>query len=231
MSRFSLRPHAVGACFLTVGRPPDWVQVFGSDGPLELEIGCGAGGFALEYCRRYAHLRYVALEWRKRYAREVQHRAEKHGISNLRVIEGDARFIVARLFAPNSLDAIHIQFPDPWWKRAHHKRSLLQPNFIAVLHGCLKTGGYLDFRTDVEVRAQEGLAALEAAGFVNPAGPGVFHTFDVDELPSTRERRCLRAGGPVYRVRLLRGTSPSSVQKTSLRPSKKHQQYSKGYSL
>ena len=204
MSRFLLRPHAVGASFLALDGPPDWIHIFGSGGPLELEVGCGAGSFAIEHCRRNTQIRYVAFEWRKRYAREVQYRADKQAIANLRVIEADARSAVPRLFSKESLDAIHIHFPDPWWKRAHFKRSIFQPSFIAALHTCLKTSGYLDFRTDVELRAREGLAAFEAAGFVNPLGPGTFHPFDAHEVPSTRERRYLRTGQPVYRLRLSR---------------------------
>lgn len=205
MSRISLRPLPVGDDLYRLEAPPDWKAVFGFDGPLELEIGCGAGGFALEYCRRFPQLRYVAFEWRKKYAREVQHRADKHGLKNLKVIEGDARDAVPRLFAAGSLDVIHLQFPDPWWKRAHQKRAILQPDFTAFLRTRLKADGRFDFRTDVEDRAKQGLAVLEGAGFVNPLGPGVFHPYDPDEVPSTRERRYLVTGQPVYRARLLKG--------------------------
>jgi len=205
MSRFPLRPEPVGAALVALESPPDWAQVFGFAGPLELEIGCGAGGFALEYCRRNPGVRYVAFEWRKKYAREVQHRADKHGLKNLKVVEGDARAAVPRLFAEDSLDAIHLQFPDPWWKRAHQKRAILQPDFTAFLRTRLKPAGRFDFRTDVEDRARAGLAVLEDAGFVNPLGRGVFHPYDPDEVPSTRERRYLVTGQPVFRARLLRG--------------------------
>jgi tRNA (guanine-N7-)-methyltransferase len=190
MSRIPLRPEPVGADLVQLEAPPDWAQVFGFDGPLELEIGCGAGGFALEYCRRYPTVRYVAFEWRKKYAREVQHRADKHGL---------------KIFAAASLDAIHLQFPDPWWKRSHQKRTILQPDFTAFLRTRLKAEGRFDFRTDVEDRAQAGLAVLERAGFVNPLGPGVFHPYDPDEVPSTRERRYLVTGQPVFRARLIKG--------------------------
>lgn len=204
MSRLFLRAEPAGDQLYRLTEPPDWVQVFGFGGPLELEIGCGAGGFALEYARRNPHVRYIAFEWRKKFAREVQHRAQKRGIGNLRVIEGDARDAIPRLFAEGSLDVIHLQFPDPWWKRAHRKRAILRRDFTAVLFSRLKPGGRFDFRTDVEDRAREGLAALEATGFVNPLGEGAFHPPEPDEVPSTRERRYLASGEPVYRARLLR---------------------------
>lgn len=204
MSRIPLRPDKVGEEIALLTSPPDWEQVFGGNGPLELEIGCGAGGYALEHCRRNRAIRYLAFEWRKKYAREVAHRAQKHGLVNLKVIEGDARTVVPKIFAPNSLDVIHLQFPDPWWKRAHFKRAILLPDFTKLLLGLLKPGGRFDFRTDVEERAKQGLAVLEAAGFHNPLGPGVFHPYDPEEAPSTRERRYLVSGEPVFRARLVK---------------------------
>lgn len=205
MSRIPLRPTPAGVELLGLERPPDWAMVFGgSRGPLELEIGCGAGGFALEHARRNPHVRSVAFEWRKKYAREVAHRAGAQGLANLKVIEGDAREEVPRLFAPGSLACIHLQFPDPWWKRAHQKRAILQPEFTRFLLSLLEPGGRFDFRTDVEDVGVRGLKVLEGAGFQNPLGPGVFHPYDPEEAPSTRERRYLAAGEPVYRARLVK---------------------------
>ncbi len=204
MSRIPLRPTPAGAALLALEAPPDWTRVFGVEGPLELEIGCGAGGYAVEYCRRNPQVRYVAFEWRKKYAREVEHRAQKHGVTNLRVIEGDARSAIPRLFAPATLDVIHLQFPDPWWKRAHQKRAILQLDFTRFLMGLMRPGGRFDFRTDVEERAAAGLLVLESAGFHNPLGPGAFHPHDPLDVPSTRERRYLASGEPVYRAWLVK---------------------------
>ena len=197
-----LLPEPVGQELVGLEAPPDWDAVFGSVGPLELEIGCGLGAFALEYARRFPHVRYVAIERRKKWARDVQHRADKRGLRNIRVIEGDATMEVPRLFAKESLAAIHFQFPDPWWKRAHQKRVLLTPSFAEVLFGLLEPGGLFDLRTDVQDRGERMLALLESVGFDNPLGRGVFHPPDPEEVPSTREKRYLATGEPVYRARL-----------------------------
>ncbi|MBX7113514.1 MAG: tRNA (guanosine(46)-N7)-methyltransferase TrmB [Myxococcaceae bacterium] len=204
MSRFPLRPVAAGAEFLGLKEPPHWDTAFGSSGPLELEIGCGAGGFALEYCRRNPHVRYIAFEWRKKFAREVAHRAQVRGLTNLKVIEGDAKLEVPRLFLPGSLAVIHLQFPDPWWKRAHFKRAIVHQDFARFLLTLLTPGGLFDMRTDVEDRAHQMLSILEAVGFHNALGKGVFHPALPEEVPSTRERRYLDTGQPVYRARLTR---------------------------
>ncbi|MFL5349424.1 MAG: tRNA (guanine(46)-N(7))-methyltransferase TrmB [Hyalangium sp.] len=204
MARPRLLPDPVGLKFVNLEAPPDWDAEFGFTGPLELEIGSGAGGHALEYCRRNPQVRYVAFEWRKKYARDTLNRGEKLGLKNLRVIEADARGVVPRIFASGSLAAVHLQFPDPWWKRAHFKRAIIQPDFARLLLDRLQPGGKFDMRTDVEDRGRNMLAILEEAGFVNPLGRGAFHPYEPEEVPSTRERRYLQSGEPVYRGRLVK---------------------------
>lgn len=204
MTRFNLRPEPVGQDIARQQAPPDWDALFGFSGPLELEIGCGLGGFALDYAARNPHVRYVAFEWRKKFAREVQARAELRGLKNLRAVEADAREVVPRIFAPGMLSAFHFQFPDPWWKRAHQKRAVLTPEFARLLLSLLRAGGIVDIRTDVQDRGERMLKVLEGAGFHNPLGPEAFHPRAEDELPSTRERRYLISGQPVYRARLVR---------------------------
>ncbi len=195
-------PDPAGEELVGLPSPPDWDQVFGFSGPLELEIGCGTGGFALEYARRFPKVRYVAIERRRKFAREANRRAQARGLPNLRVIETDARAEVAKLFAPGSLHAVFLQFPDPWWKRYQQKRALLQPEFCQLLVQLLEPGGVVDLRTDVEDRARLMLTSLEHAGLVNPLGPGVFHPCEPDEIPSTREQRYLLTAMPVFRAKL-----------------------------
>jgi tRNA (guanine-N7-)-methyltransferase len=199
-----LRPEPAGRAFTEMLNPPDWAEVFGRVGPLELELGSGTGGFALAYAAQHPAVNYLAIEWRKKYARELEHRARARGLSNLRVVEADARAVVPRLFAPGTLTAIHFQFPDPWWKRAHQKRQLLSPEFAALLYRLTAPGGLFDLRTDVEDRARLMLSTLEAAGFTNPLGIGTFHPGDPGEPASSRERRYLASGEPVYRARLCK---------------------------
>lgn len=202
MARPRLLPDPVGTHLAKSETLPDWDAEFGFTGPLELEIGSGAGGHALEYCRRNPHVRFVAFEWRKKYARDTVARGEKLGLRNLRVLEYNAIETVPRIFRPGTLAAIHLQFPDPWWKRSHQKRAVVQPDFSKLMFDLLAPGGLFDLRTDVQDRAERMLAVLEETGFHNPLGAGVFHPYDPDEVPSTRERRYLVSGEPVYRARL-----------------------------
>ncbi len=207
-----MRSEPAGRAFTELLTPPDWASVFGRPGPLELELGSGAGGFALAYTALHPAVNYVAVEWRKKYARELEHRARSHGLLNLRVVEADARAVVPRLFAKGSLTALHFQFPDPWWKRAHQKRQLLSEGFTTLLFTLLAPGALFDLRTDVEERAQAMLRTLERAGFLNSLGPGAFHPWDPEEATSSRERRYMASGEPVYRARLRKpGLVPTPV--------------------
>jgi tRNA (guanine-N7-)-methyltransferase len=184
---------------------PDWSAQLGPRAArLELEIGSGHGGFALAFARRHPDRALVAIEQRRKFAADVAAKAARRGDDHLVVIHGDARILAPRLFRAGSLAAIHVHFPDPWWKRRHERRRLVDDGMSILLLRLLAPGGLLDFRTDVERYAKEAIARLEAAGFVNEAGAGRFADAAQDEIPSTREKRYLETRAPVWRLRLRR---------------------------
>jgi len=184
---------------------PDWGAVFGPAARrIELEIGCGHGGFALAFGGRHPERALVGIEQRKKFAADVAVKAMRRGLPNVLVLQGDARLLAPRLFAAGSLAAIHVHFPDPWWKRRHARRRLVDDGMSALLLRLLRPGGELDFRTDVEAYAEEALVRLEEVGFENEAGPGRFAERLPGEIPSTREKRYLASGERVFRLRLRR---------------------------
>lgn len=190
---------------LALDRFPDWRDRFGAAAAeLELEIGSGHGGFALAFARARPDRALVAIEQRHKFARELAQKAEARGLSNLLALQGDARILAPRLFRAGSLAVIHVHFPDPWWKRRHHSRRLVDDRMSSLLLGLLRPDGLLDFRTDVEAYALGAVERLEEVGFRNEAGPGRFSERPADEIPSTREKRYLAAGEPVWRLRLRR---------------------------
>jgi tRNA (guanine-N7-)-methyltransferase len=186
----------------------DWAAVFGRKAPLEVEIGSGMGGFALGHCAANPHIDFVAFEVRKKLARETAEKAEKRGLTNLRCFAADAKVVLPRLFAPRSVDVFHVQFPDPWWKKKHHERRLVEDEFSILLYDLLRVGGLLEVRTDVQARGVEMAAAVEAVGFVNKFGPGALAPYDPAEVPSTRERGYLTRGEPIYRYKFTRTEAP-----------------------
>ncbi|WP_242346726.1 tRNA (guanosine(46)-N7)-methyltransferase TrmB [Anaeromyxobacter terrae] len=182
---------------------PDWAARLGpAAARLELEIGCGHGGFALGFAQAHPDRALVAIEQRRAFAEEVRAKGERRGHANLVVIQGDARILAPRLFRAGSLAAIHVHFPDPWWKRRHVRRRLVDDRMSTLILGLLAPGGLLDFRTDVERYAREAVVRLEEAGFSNEAGAGAFAPRPPDEIPSTREKRYLETGQPVWRLRM-----------------------------
>lgn len=197
-------PSGLPEEFASFEGPLPWDRVFGMNGPLELEIGAGKGGFAVGFGRKHPNRRLVTLEVRRLYAEMTREKVQAAELPNVLVLRADAKASLPRLFAPESLDGIHLYFPDPWWKRRHFKRRVVDEDFSRLLLSRLKPGATIHVRTDVEERAHDMLDVLSRAGFANPLGPGQFAPFDPDEVPTTREKRYLASGQPVWRMHLLR---------------------------
>jgi len=187
--------------------PVDWKRDFGRDAPLALEIGPGRGAFALDHAAQHPEIDLVAIESRRSDCELIRARAAKRGLRNLLVLQGDARLLVPRLFAPGSLRAVHIQFPDPWWKKRHHKRRMIDAEFAALLYRVLAPCAIVDFRTDVPAYAREGEQTFVEAGFEKlPDEP--------PEILSTRERRYAVTGQPVFRARFRRPEGGTAAPRT-----------------
>ena len=167
---------------------PAWGEL-----PIEVEIGPGRGAFALDHAALHADRLLVAIETRRADCELIRARAEKRGLRNLEVLQGDAKLLLPRLFRPASLAAVHLQFPDPWWKTRHHKRRMIDVELAALLRRLLAPSARVDFRTDVPAYFREAVQTWLDAGFVQlPEAP--------PEVLSTRERRYAITGQPVFRA-------------------------------
>ena len=198
-------PHG---CALPGEAFPDWARDFGRTAPLELEIGPGRGAFALDHAAAHPEVDLVCIETRRSDCEEIREHALRRGLRNLIVLQGDAKLLVPRLFEPAALSALHIQFPDPWWKKRHNRRRMVDVELAARMRVLLREGGTVDFRTDVRAYAEAAMATWEEAGFTNLSGAGQLST-QTPELLSARERRYARTGQPVYRARFVNGASPA----------------------
>ena len=129
----------------TTVNPADY---FDTPGRVELEIGCGKGGFLLEGARRHPERRFLGIEWAAKYQKYAADRMARWGMTNVRIMRTDARNFVVHHLASNSLAALHVYHPDPWPKRRHHKRRLFQPDFIAAAVRALEPDARLAVQTD-----------------------------------------------------------------------------------
>lgn len=136
--------------------PLDFDSWFGRSAPVLLEIGSGMGETTSQLVAAAPELNYVAVEVYKPGLAQLLLRAEHlGGLDNLRVLRGDAVDLLTDHIAPASLHGVRIFFPDPWPKKKHHKRRLVQPEFVALLASRLEPGGVLHLATDWEHYAEQ----------------------------------------------------------------------------
>lgn len=147
--------------------------VFGRSAPLVLEIGSGMGETTVAIASAHPDTDYIAIEVHLPGVGSLLKSIGAQDLTNLRVIRHDAVDVLEKMVADDSLAGLHIFFPDPWPKKRHHKRRLIQPALVALVARKLVPGGYVHLATDwqpyaehmLEVLAAEPLLANTAAGY------------------------------------------------------------------
>ncbi len=145
-----------------VPAPINFPLVFGRRAPVILEIGFGMGETTAAIAHAHPHLDYLGIEVHAPGVGALLKRIDEISLSNVRVIRHDAVEVVTHMIPVNALAGAHVYFPDPWPKKRHHKRRLLQPAFVRTLCERIAPGGYLHAATDWDEYAQEILATLAA---------------------------------------------------------------------
>lgn len=142
--------------------PIDFAAWFGRSAPVLLEIGSGMGETTSRLAAAAPEVNYVAVEVYEAGLGQLMLRAENLGLTNLRLVHGDAVVLLAEHVAPRSLSGVRIFFPDPWPKKKHHKRRLIQPEFIALVASRLAPGATLHMATDWDHYAEQMLEVASA---------------------------------------------------------------------
>ena len=174
-------------------------EVFGRDAPVVLEIGFGMGDSLAQMAAAEPDKDFIGVEVHSPGVGRLMHLIDESGIENLRAYCDDAVEVLEQCIADNSLSRVQIYFPDPWHKKRHHKRRLVQPEFVRLLRRKLKPGGVIHLATDWENYAEHMMLVMSGAErFRNTQGEGVFAPRP-DFRPVTKfEKRGERLGHGVW---------------------------------
>lgn len=188
--------------------------------PLHIEIGFGRPHYLVDLAKMYPDAHVLGFEIKRDWVRMAANKAEREHIENLRVIEGDARPHLERLFAEGyvdgsgqpdsvrpSVDGIHVLFPDPWWKKKHHKRRVFTSDFTALLGRLLAPEGDLITKTDVPAYVDQMIDEALAAG-LELVGQGTADPALAALPRSHREKKCLELEVPFHMLRFRRNSTP-----------------------
>jgi tRNA (guanine-N7-)-methyltransferase len=180
--------------------PPllDWRLVFGNDHPVELEVGFGKGLFLLNAAIRSPDVNFFGIEIMRKYQLFTATRMAVRKLTNVRLACADARQFLQHRIVAESLQAIHVYFPDPWWKKRHHKRRVFTAEFVESCTRALKVGGHFHLATDVPdyFAVMQDLCANQAGLLVVPGAPVAAG----QEYLTNFERKAILVGQPVQRT-------------------------------
>lgn len=186
--------------------PLDFASVFGRTAPVEVEIGVGKGRFLLCAAASNRGRDYFGLEIEPEYAAIARVRAEREGLANVRVERLDGKAFVLRRLAPGCVAALHVYFPDPWPKKRHHKRRLVDPEWAAAAARALAPGGLLRIASDHAgywAVIDDVLSAEPLLAKLSPEETGEWSTGTNYEL------KFQRGGRPIRKAVFRRVTTPA----------------------
>ncbi|MGA0364808.1 MAG: tRNA (guanosine(46)-N7)-methyltransferase TrmB, partial [Vulcanococcus sp.] len=192
--------------------PPQ--ELFSDPGrPVHLDIGCARGRFLLALAQQQPELNHLGVEIRRALVAAAEADRQQLGLGNLHYLFCNANISVEgwlTALAPGQLDLVSIQFPDPWFKKRHHKRRVLQPALLLAIAAALEPGKRLFMQSDILDVIEPMVAVTEASGcFSRPATDArPWRATNPLPVPTERETYVLEQGLPVYRVLYERNETP-----------------------
>ena len=172
--------------------------IFGRRAELVFEIGFGMGDSLVAMAGQHPERDYIGIDVHPPGIGTILRAIRDSKLENLRVMQGDAVEVLETVFSDRELDRVQIFFPDPWHKKRHHKRRMIQPSFVSDLAGKMHAGGILHLATDWENYAEQMMEVMSAsAQFRNMAGEGNF-AGDHERVETKFERRGRRLGHGVW---------------------------------
>ncbi|HMP18620.1 MAG TPA: tRNA (guanosine(46)-N7)-methyltransferase TrmB, partial [Gemmatales bacterium] len=183
----------------------DLSQLFGNSQAVELEVGFGKGAFLMAMAPLHPEVNYLGIEIDKALALYVASRLAKRNYAHVKVAFGDAGRLLAQHLPDGVLQAIHVYFPDPWWKKRHRKRRVFQDAFAEQAARVIKSGGMLHLATDVAEYFQVMLGVATRRPEFNLVEAGREENSHNQHCVETNfERKARLEGRPVWRAKLIR---------------------------
>jgi tRNA (guanine-N7-)-methyltransferase len=145
-----LRPYFFTLHDLDPTGPIDWTELFGNAHPVEIDVGCNRGVFLVNAAQANPGINYLGIEIDYTEGRRAARKLKKRELPNARVLGGDVRWAFDKFVRPGSVAAVHVYFPDPWWKKKHAKRRVFTDAFLEQVATVLMPGGLLHSWTDVK---------------------------------------------------------------------------------
>lgn len=185
----------------------NFTEIFGRPSEVILEIGFGMGQSLVAMAMEHPELDYLGVEVHRPGIGALLHQIVENQLTNIRVVQQDVAELLDRHIADESLSGVQIYFPDPWPKSRHHKRRLIQPEFIEKIWRKLKFGGKIHLATDWQNYAEQMMTVMsEAVGFNNMAGHGNFIVNNQLRPLTKFEQRGLRLGHEVWDLLFIKMT-------------------------
>lgn len=184
--------------------PIDFNQIFGRSGPVHIEIGSGRATFLVHQAKAQPEVNFLGIEWARKYWHHAIDRIGRWGLTNVRITRADAPIFLRDFVPEGSVECFHIYFPDPWPKKRHHRRRLVQQSNVDLMLRLLKPGGTIRIATDhpeyfEQIRSVMACfnGRLDEIEFPRPASARE------GELTGTNyERKYIPDGRPVYTIAL-----------------------------
>ena len=190
--------------------PLELPSIFGNDHPVEVEVGFGKGLFLLSAARACPDVNFLGVETARKYQLFTATRLAKRNLHNVRLVKADARLFFRDYLPAESVQAIHVYFPDPWWKQRHRKRRVFTPEFAVQCERVLRPECHLHVATDVEEYFAVITALLAQHTHLHSVPPPTPSEGkdDLDYLTNF-ERKFRRAGKTIWRATYERALTTS----------------------
>lgn len=193
--------HIIGGMSLSVwykveqlAWPADWPSMFGREAPLVLEIGFGSGLFLVDLAQKLPDANILGLEISIPSLRNAGRKVARLGLTNVRLMQADARSALQALCEPGTVAGAYINYPDPWPKKDHAGRRLINGEFLSLLASRLRPGSFLDIATDHDEYAGQIAASLEDSPYFHSRTRSTYEHHDEGRVRTKYEQVALSEG-------------------------------------